>query len=632
MRTDIYSLGVVLYELLTGTTPFDRDRLRSAALDEVMRIIREEEPPKPSTKISSTGQGSSRPGPQKSRVDIPIRLVRGELDWIAMKALEKDRGRRYQTANGLAEDIQRYLQHEPVVACPPSWLYRVRKFSRRYRAAMVAGSLVTLALVGGLITTTWQAKRANDATQEALENLKRARDAQIRERDERRRADDNFWRARHAVDEYFTLVSESTLFDEAGMAPLRTELLESALRYYEEFAGQSGDDPEQTLDLAAAHERIAWIRALIGEPDAMEAFQRCLGLLEELLRRDAAPKNCQSYDIGIFTDRHGSNAVFPEETLAIFERGINIFGQLTTLYPQVRGFQHELAGSYLMAAHFSPSDVQEKRYTNARHIWKRLLRDNPEVIRYAVQFRSVSKHLADFLDASGRRADAAQILQEAIDILRTTYSNSRAELADMLVCLADLRLVPEASEKTEPLLREAETIYRSVLENAPTRSPRSMPLVRLGLAETCTRLSSILWESGRNQLGEEMNNESVRVVQTLIEQEPTNVEFYPALGRVFKNHGDYSLRTGRSLQAAASLKKAIEIEKQTMAMRSAPHPHYFSSRENMAYAQSYLAEVLTFRPSEAVEANRQALAIFQDLSAEFPDNKWYRVEIGKTLP
>src|SRR5262249_25242480 len=143
-RSDIYSLGVLLYELLTGTTPFNKDRLKTAGYDEIRRIIREEEPPRPSTRISTLGQAATTISTQrKSDPKRLSQLCRGELDWIVMKCLEKDRNRRYETANGLARDVERYLHDEPVQACPPSAWYRFRKFARRNRVALAMASVAT---------------------------------------------------------------------------------------------------------------------------------------------------------------------------------------------------------------------------------------------------------------------------------------------------------------------------------------------------------------------------------------------------------------------------------------------------------------------------------------------------------
>src|SRR5439155_25651546 len=129
-RSDIYALGVLLYELLTGTTPLGRKRLKQAALLEVLRLIREEEPPKPSARLSTTEELPSIAANRGLEPKKLSGLVRGELDWIVMKCLEKDRNRRYETASGLARDIERHLNDEPVQACPPSVVYRMRKLVR----------------------------------------------------------------------------------------------------------------------------------------------------------------------------------------------------------------------------------------------------------------------------------------------------------------------------------------------------------------------------------------------------------------------------------------------------------------------------------------------------------------------
>jgi serine/threonine protein kinase/tetratricopeptide (TPR) repeat protein len=176
-RSDIYSLGVLLYELITGGPPFDPKRLRSAAWEEMRRIIREEEPPRPSTRLGHRPARASEAAHGPAMPDRPVSAVRGDLDWIVMKCLEKDRARRYETANGLAMDIHRHLAGDAVLAAPPSTIYRVRKLLRRHRAKAAVGLAVGLSLLAAVTGTTTFAVR--EAHQRRLADQRAKETAQV---------------------------------------------------------------------------------------------------------------------------------------------------------------------------------------------------------------------------------------------------------------------------------------------------------------------------------------------------------------------------------------------------------------------------------------------------------------------
>jgi hypothetical protein len=165
-RADVYALGVILYELLTGTTPITRETIKRASFDEMLRLIREQEAPTPSSRLSSSDAAPNIAANLQTEPQKLSRFVKGDLDWIVMKALAKERERRYETADGFARDIERFLNHEPVLAGPPTAGYRIRKFIRRNRGPVIAASLVFLALVAGVISTTIGLVRAAQAAEQ----------------------------------------------------------------------------------------------------------------------------------------------------------------------------------------------------------------------------------------------------------------------------------------------------------------------------------------------------------------------------------------------------------------------------------------------------------------------------------
>ncbi len=182
-RTDVYSLGVLLYELLAGTMPFDHDSLAHAAENEIKRIIREVEPPRPSTKLTSLGGTATRIASlRRAQLDVLCKELRSELEWIPLKAMRKERDRRYSSAQQLADDIENYLQHRPLVAGPESQVYRLRKFAKRHRASLAAAAIVLLGVTFGVVQLSraeQQAARARSAEQARLQA--EAREAKLKE-------------------------------------------------------------------------------------------------------------------------------------------------------------------------------------------------------------------------------------------------------------------------------------------------------------------------------------------------------------------------------------------------------------------------------------------------------------------
>jgi serine/threonine protein kinase/tetratricopeptide (TPR) repeat protein len=492
-RSDIYSLGVLLYELLAGSTPLEKERLRTAAFDEIIRIISEEDPPKPSTKLSSSDM---LPSIAANRRTEPARLskeVSGELDWIVMKALEKDRGRRYETASAFAADVQRYLQDEAVAACPPSLWYRTAKIVRRNRLAIFTATSIAAAMVLGTIVSVWQAVRA-DAARSA-------------EAEQRQIAEANFQRARQAIDEYFTLVSESKLLDVPGMQPLRKELLEAALRYYQAMRDERADDPALLADLAVAHLRTCKVYHELGRnDDAIAAIDTAVQLAERL-RRDY-PNDFEHHRrlAGYWTVHRGTGSTKMPTDPSAAHRTLTKFLQLWEVFaresPSVEEFQSDVASINMLlalleggrgaageSAAFARATVYSRK---AIAIWEQLSQAHPEVSAHRENLAKAYGELQYELNRMGKADESREAWRRS----RALREQLAAEFSDVPEYRAEAasRLTGHASFVAGSRPQEAEAVYRQALHDWQQLASDfpTAPQYALELARTQFKFVSLL--------------------------------------------------------------------------------------------------------------------------------------------
>ncbi|MFQ3650699.1 MAG: serine/threonine-protein kinase [Gemmataceae bacterium] len=618
-RSDVYSLGVLLYELLAGSPPFSRKELEEKGLMEILRVVREEEPPRPSTKLSTADALPSLSANRNTDPRALTALLRGELDWIVMKALEKDRTRRYETANGFAADVQRYLAGEPVLAHPPSTAYRLKKFLRRNRPQVIAASLVFVALVAGVIGTTLGLLRARaefDAKERALEHAEQ----------QRKEAEANFELANKAVEEFLLKLSQDERLQDQDLLDLRKQLAGSAHTFFEQFLDRKRNDPNQQLAVARALFNLASIESPLREYSAAIAHLReAETVLRQVLTESPHDMTArlQLVRVYVLLLDQSADTDNPRLGIPLLAAAQEAAEQLAADAPDDRAVLEQRMWTYrgISGVYYDAGDLRPSEEYAARAVteMRELARRFPDVGSLSTLAR-VCAHLAAVQRARLRNTEAKATIAEGLAAAERVARDAPKQARNRFILS---RLVSEhysiAVDENRPadeviFARRRVEILRALVDDFP-----SVPKYPAELAESLSSLGETLSEQNKHDESLVHHAEAVTLAERQAKRFPDVADFSFTYASTLYGQGRALSRAGKAQEGLQARRRSVEVLE--AAVRRYPETALYTIRLGKYRVGVMFNLIQMNRLDEADAEGERAFKQLAELILRFPELK-----------